>query len=271
MMNRKLSPTVILTALKQIFTFYWRPDKDLLLVALSLFLVTTGIGLASNLAGPNERGGIPYFVVYAVLTAALCGVGLPLYWTVIVRHRPLSDLGMTKKWLRRSHFIQLFFVLLQFAGFMGTIQFPPFEKLLPLIGLAMFIGFFETVFWRGWVQMRLEAAFGIFPAVVLSAALYALHYLAYGASFTALLPLFFAGVLYGIVFRLTNNVLIIWPVFLPMRLLINLINDGVSIAPLAVLGLFGVWLFMLGLIRLAGRYHQTQPDLSNATSSLETH
>lgn len=268
-MNRKLSPTIILTTLKQIFTLRWKPDKDLIIVALSLFLVTGGIALATRLNGPNDRSGIAYFIVYAVLTAALCGVGLPLYWTVIIRRRPLSELGMSRKWIRRSHFIQLFFVVLQFAGIMGKISFPPLDKLLPLIELAMFIGFFETIFWRGWVQMRLEAAFGIAPAIVLSAALYALHYLAYGTPAAALMPLFFAGLLYAIIFRLTNNVLIIWPVFLPMRLLINLINDGATITPVAVLGLFGAWLFMLGLIRLAGRYHPAQTPLSNVASPLE--
>jgi hypothetical protein len=55
-----------------------------------------------------------------------------------------------------------------------------------------------------------------------------------------------------------------------MRLLINLINDGATIPMISVFGLFGVWLFMLGLIRVAGRYHQAQTPLSNAAISLET-
>lgn len=269
-MNRKFSIPMIREVLKQIFTVRWKPDQDLMMVAISLLLVVAGISIATNIAGQQDRGGVSYFILYAVFTVSLCGIGLPLYWTVFVRHRSLAALGMTRKWLHRSHFIQLVFVTLQFAGIMGNVQFPPLEQLLPLIGLAMFIGFFEAVFWRGWVQMRLEAAFGIFPAVVLSAALYALHYIAYGASPAELLPLFFAGLMYSIVFRLTNNVLIIWPVFLPMRILINLINDGTTIPMTSAFGLFGVWLFMLGLIRLTGRYHQAQTPPSNAVISLET-
>ncbi|WP_082390016.1 CPBP family intramembrane glutamic endopeptidase [Ornatilinea apprima] len=260
-MNRKISIHVMQETLKQIFTFHWNPNKDLIAVAVTVLLVMGGISIATNINGQQDRGGIPYFIVYAVITAALCGVALPLYWTVFIRHRSLESLGMTRKWLRRSHFIQLIFVILQFAGIMGKVQFPPLAQLLPLIGLAMFIGFFETVFWRGWVQTRLEAAFGILPSVVLSAALYALHYLAYGASLVDLLSLFLAGLLYSIVFRLTSNVLIIWPVFLPMRILISLINDGRTISMPAVLGLFGVWLLMLGLVRVAGQYHQTHTQL----------
>lgn len=260
-MNRKISITMMQETLKRIFTIRWNPDKDLLAIAVTVLLVSGGISIATNIAGQQDRGGIPYFIVYAVFTAALCGVSLPVIWTVFVRRRPLTDLGMTRKWLHRSHFIQLVFVILQFAGIMGKVQFPPLEQLLPLIGLAMFIGFFETVFWRGWVQMRLEAAFGIFPSVVLSAALYALHYLAYGASPAELLSLFLAGLLYSIVFRLTSNVLIIWPVFLPMRILTNLINAGTTTPAISVIGLFGVWLMMLGMIRLAGRYHQAHASL----------
>lgn len=266
-MNRKLSTTTVTESLKQIFTFRWNPDKDLIMVAVSQLLVMGGISIATNIAGQNDRSGIAYFIMYAVIAVALCGVGIPLYWTVIVRRRPLTDLGMTRKWLHRSHFIQLIFVILQFAGIMGKVQFPPLEQLLPLIGLAMFIGFFEAVFWRGWVQMRLEAAFGIFPSVVLSAALYALHYLAYGASFAEIIPLFFAGILYSVVFRLTSNVLIIWPVFLPMRLLVKLINDGATISTPSVFGFFGAWLLMLGLVRLAGRYHKAHTPLPGTVVS----
>jgi hypothetical protein len=267
-MNRKISTTAIAESLKQIFTFRWKPDKDLIVVAVSLLLVVGGISIATNIAGQNDRSGVAYFLMYAVVTVALCGIALPLYWTVVVRRRPLTDLGMTRKWLHRSHFIQLFFVILQFAGILGEVQFPPLEKLLPLIVLSMFIGFFETVFWRGWVQTRLEASFGIIPSVVLSSALYALHYFAYGVSPAQILPLFFSGILYSVVFRLTSNILILWPVFQPMRLLVNLIDDGTTISTPSVFGLFGVWLLLLGLIRLAGRYHKTHILPSDAAVSV---
>lgn len=266
-MRRKISLSAIKEMLKQVFTIRWNPNKDLMIVVISLLLVTAGIALATRIIGQNEHGGMAYFIIYAVLSILLCGISLPVYWTVVARQRPLSDLGMSKKWLHRSHFIQLIFALLQFVGLLGAIKFPPLERLLPLMGLALFIGFFEAIFWRGWVQTRLEASLGIAPAVILSAVLYALHYLAYGSSLTDLLSLFFAGVLYGIVFRLTRNVLIIWPIFQPMRLLVNLISNGTTVSLPLVFGLFGVWCLILGLIRCAGQYAQAQtprptPNLS---------
>ena len=39
-------------------------------------------------------------------------------------------------------------------------------SLLPLAALSLTIGFSETVFWRGWVLLRLEEGFGIVPTLI---------------------------------------------------------------------------------------------------------
>jgi hypothetical protein len=43
---------------------------------------------------------------------------------------------------------------------------PTLASLLPLAALSLTIGFFEAVFWRGWVLLRLEEAFGLVPTLI---------------------------------------------------------------------------------------------------------
>ena len=53
-------------------------------------------------------------MLYAVVTATLFGVGIPLYWTVVVRNRPLSDLGITTRLLGTSLLIQVILAGVQY-------------------------------------------------------------------------------------------------------------------------------------------------------------
>jgi uncharacterized protein len=199
-------------------------------------------------------GGMAYFVLYAVVGAALCGVGIPLYWTAVVRRRPVADLGLTTKRLGLSLALQLVFATLLYFATLAKVQLPPVEQLVPLVALALAIGFFEAVFWRGWVQLRLEAAFGIIPAILLGSALYAAYHIGYGMPLSEMVFLFFIGVLFAVVFRLTKSVLILWPAFQPMGQLVTLIKDGLTLPLLAALGFVEVLILMLVLVWLANRY-----------------
>ena len=172
--------TISSTMFKQVLSLRWKPNKDLAVVALSWLLVVGSLFTATVIVGSNVWGGMAYFALYAVVGALLFGVGLPLYWMVIVRRRPLSDLGFTTRWLGLSLVLQMVFAALQFMGTLAKAQIPPFEEFLPLIALALCIGFFEAVFWRGWVLLRLEESFGTIPAILLGSALYAGYHIGYG-------------------------------------------------------------------------------------------
>ena len=101
--------------------------------------------------------------------------------------------------------------------------------------MALAIGFFEAIFWRGWVQLRLEGAFGILPGIVLGSVLYAAYHIGYGMPLSEMVFLFFVGMLFAIVFRLTKNIFVLWPLFQPLGQLITLVNDGLKLPLLAAL------------------------------------
>ena len=242
--------------MQKIFATHWRPNKDLAVVAISWVLVVGALYTATAIVGSAVWGGMAYFALYAIVGALLFGVGLPLYWMIIVQHRPLSDLGITTRWLLPSLVLQLIFAALQFMGTLAKAQLPPFEEFLPLIALALCIGFFEAFFWRGWVLLRLEESFGIIPAILLGSVLYAAYHIGYGMPSNEMIFLFFIGIMFAVVFRLSKNIFILYPIFQPMGQLVTLIKDGLKLPLLASLGFIEVLIVMLILVWLAGRYQR---------------
>jgi membrane protease YdiL (CAAX protease family) len=244
------------TILQRVLALRWKPNRDLAVVGVSWLLVVGALYTANVIVGPDAGGGLPYFLLYAVLAATLFGVGIPLYWTVVVRQRPLADLGLTTRWLGLSMVLQLVFAVLQYMGTLANVQLPPFEQLVPLVALALAIGFFEALFWRGWVLLRLEEAFGVIPAVLLAAFLYAAYHIGYAMPMDEMVFLFLIGVMFAIAFLLTKNVFILWPVFQPMGQLVTLIRDELTLPLISTLGFVEVLIAMLVLVWLAGRYYR---------------
>jgi hypothetical protein len=247
--------TSLKSILQTIFTFRWNPGLDLVVVLISVILVTASLYTAMIVVTPEVGGGMPYFFLYAGLTACVFGVGLPVAWMVFHRHRPLSDLGITRKWLVWSIILQVVFSIIQFYLTLAKTQVPSLEKVLPLAGLALAIGFFEALFWRGWVLSRLEESFGLLPAILLGSGLYAIYHIGYGMPWKEIGFLFFIGVLYAVSFRLTKSVFILWPLYQPLGQMVTLIRDELQLPLIATLGFVEALVLMLVIIWLAGRYY----------------
>jgi len=124
------------------------------------------------------------------------------------------------------------------------------------VALALAIGFFEAVFWRGWVLLRLEDAFGIIPAILLSSILYAAYHIGYGMPLSEIGFLFLIGIMFAVAFRLTKSVFILWPLFQLMGQLVTLTLDGLSLPIMATLGFVDVLALMTLFIWLAVCYHR---------------
>lgn len=242
------------SALHNLFTLRWKPGLDLVAVLISWLLVVAALYTATVIVTPEAGGGLPYFFIYAVLGATLFGIGLPLGWMAVIRKRPLQDLGITTRQLGLCLLLQLAFAAIQIAGTLARAELPPYGRLLPLLALSLATGFFEAIFWRGWVLLRLEEAFGIIPAILLGSLLYAAYHLGYAMPLEEIAFLFWIGVLYAVAFRLAKSIFILWPLFQPAGQLATLIKDGLDLPLIASLGFFEVLVAMLALIWLAGRY-----------------
>lgn len=234
--------------------FRWQPNKDLLVVAISWILVVAALYSATVLIGPEAAGGMAYFGLYAVLGALVFGIGIPVLWIVVYRKRPLADLGLTSRGLALSVILQLIFAVIQYFTAFRGLALPDFGVLLPLVALALSIGFFEAIFWRGWVLLRLEESFGVIAALLVGSLLYAAYHVGYAMPVNEMAFLFVIGLLYAIVFRLTKSVFILWPLLQPMGQLVTLIQDQLTLPTLAALGFFEVLIVMWIVIWLAARY-----------------
>lgn len=241
-------------AIKQVFTFHWKPGSDLIVLAVSWLLVVGTLYTATKIVTPEAGGGGPYFLLYAGLMATVFGMGIPLLWTVIIKKRPLSDLGLTWRRWRLSLLIQA--VLTAVLYVIGPdLEAESFKTLLPLIALSLAIGFFEAVFWRGWVLNTLERSFGVIPAVLAGSLLYSVYHVGYGMTADEMVFLFFIGIMFAVVFKLTGSILILWPFFQPLGQLINISKD-LDLPLLATVGFGEALIVMIAMVWLAGKYYR---------------
>jgi membrane protease YdiL (CAAX protease family) len=239
---------------RKLFEFRFQPTADLWMVGLSWVLVVASLSAATFIATP-ARGGM-YFIFYALIGATLFGVGLPVWWMVWRRGRSVADLGITTRMLGLSLLLQVIFVAVQYYLTLARVDMPSLSTILPLISLALAIGFFEALFWRGWVQLRLEESFGIIPGIVLGAGLYALYHIGYGMAWGEIGFLFVIGLVYASVFRITKNVFILWPLLQPMGQLVTLIIDGLTLPPLATLGFIDALALMIAIVFFVPRLYR---------------
>jgi hypothetical protein len=64
------------------------------------------------------------------------------------------------------------------------------------------------------------------------------------------------GIMFAVTFRLTKNILVLWPIFQPMGQLVTLVRDQLTLPPLAALGFVEVLIVMFVLVWLANRYYR---------------
>jgi hypothetical protein len=125
------------------------------------------------------------------------------------------------------------------------------RTIVPLATMALAVGLFEAIFFRGWLQLRFEAAFGLVPGLILGALAYSLYHVGYGMSGAELLFLFGLGLTFGAFFRLTKNVFVLWPFYTPVGGLYNSLTDGLSMPFEATYG-FVLVLGLMAAIIVAG-------------------
>jgi hypothetical protein len=208
------------------------------------------------------------FITFGPITLAGLGVALPVFYTTLVRQRPLGDIGITTDHLLPSLLFGLLLGWDTYRNTLATLNVAWTSALVPLVTMALAVGLFEAIFFRGWLLLRFEAAFGTVPGVLLAALCYSVYHIGYGMEAGELLFLFFLGITFGVFFRLTSNIAVLWPFYTPVGGLYTNLRDGLSIPFEATYGFVIVIVLMVAII-VAGAilYHRREPrnpDLSTA-------
>jgi hypothetical protein len=199
-------------------------------------------------------------------TALLLGVAGPVVYTVWLRGRPLHDIGLGLHNLPATLVLALVFAAAQFAVTFRGYELPAPVDWVPLLAMALPVGLFEAMFFRGFVQSTLERSFGAAPAVAVAAALYALYHVGYGMAVGELWFLFGLGIVYAVGYRLVQNVLVLWPLLIPMGSLFNNVTSGDIDLPWAsIAGFADVLVAMAAIVLLALRHQHRNLGTRTAT------
>jgi membrane protease YdiL (CAAX protease family) len=205
----------------------WRPNRETLVALGSYLLVVAGLYTAFQIF-TTERVAAN-FITFGPVSLAGLGVVLPVLYMVLARRRPLADLGLTTRQFLPSLALGLLLGWDTYRNTLAALDVRLTRDLVPLVAMALAVGLFEAIFFRGWLQLRFEEAFGLVPSLVLGALCYSLYHVGYGMNGSEMLFLFGLGIVFAAVFRLTKNVAVLWPFYTPIGGLYSNLNDGLSI------------------------------------------
>jgi membrane protease YdiL (CAAX protease family) len=227
----------------------WQPTRDTLAALGSYILVVAALYLAFQVFTTAQVAA--NFITFGPITLAGLGVALPVFYTTLVRRRPLADLGLTTQQLAPSLLLGLLLGWDTYRNTLATLDVAWAPALVPLLALALTVGLFEAIFFRGWLQLRFEAAFGVVPGLLLAALCYSLYHIGYGMEGGELLFLFFLGLTFAVFFRLTKNVAVLWPFYTPVGGLYTNLGDGLALPFPATYG-FAITLALMVAAIVAG-------------------
>ena len=157
----------------------------------------------------NEISSIILRDIFMIL---LLGFFTPIYYILVVREKNLSVLGLHKNKLIASLIINVVA-----GGSLLTMFISKSTEALVFdsnsfyaITYILVAGIFEMIFIYGFLRYEFERAFGILPAIFITAIFYSLHHTGFQPEFT---KLFFVGIMYVTVFYFTRNIFSIFPFF----------------------------------------------------------
>lgn len=230
-----------------------------LVVILGLYLVVV---LLMRLAfvgfGTDHVPGL--FLSFAA--ALVLGVAGPVIYTVWTRQRSLRDLGLRRDNLRPTVLLAVLFAGVQFALTLWGYALPAAADWVPLLVMALVVGVFESIFFRGFIQNRLEAQFGGPVGIGGAAVLYGLYHVGYGMGAGEIAFLTGLGVTYAVAFALARNILVLWPLLTPLGSFYAQVEaSDIDLPWASIAGFADVLAVMLAVIWIAHRHERRLADL----------
>ena len=236
---------------------------DLTVIAGLYVAVVAAMRLAFVGFGTDHIPGL--FLSFAA--ALLLGVVGPVIYTVWIRGGALSDLGIRWDNWQSTAMLAVLFAAVQFAITLWGYSLPAPVDWVPLLFMALVVGVFESVFFRGFIQNRLEAHFGPRVGVGGAAVLYGIYHVGYGMGLTDIVFLTGLGVTYAVAFALVRNMLVLWPVLTPLgSFYAQLDNGDIELPWASIMGFADVAFVMVLAIWIAHR-HQSKRRTAAPTAA----
>ncbi|MDR3593621.1 type II CAAX endopeptidase family protein [Clostridium sp.] len=188
--------------------------SNLLIISFTLM----GMIILSVALG-NFLGGIGNYFFYQIIYCVVISVCIPIYYFRKEDNGDVSLLGI-KKLRFIDYAIIIGFLVFSLGGSLKSVKFQDINfALLPLsIAPLILTTFSEEFFFRGFLQIRFEKAFGTTSAIIVSGLTFGTYHLGYPGfrSIEQITTLFFVGIMFALSFKLSkNNVIVSYFVNLP--------------------------------------------------------
>ncbi|MGC9393480.1 MAG: hypothetical protein ACP5J4_01345 [Anaerolineae bacterium] len=187
---------------KSLRWFAWSPTGDTLVAMVTELAMIVLYWTATHLLD-NDWTAV---LVFGLLTNLGLNVLFPVWWIVYHRKQPLSELGITTRHWLASLLISV--GLAVFSSF-GLRQYVTSVHWLSHV-LFNAVILWEPFFVFSWLQLRYDRAFGILPGVLLTGLSFAAYHIGTYPP-AGLVTLLISGLFFAAIFRLTSNLLILWP------------------------------------------------------------
>ncbi|MFW9912676.1 MAG: CPBP family intramembrane glutamic endopeptidase [Candidatus Thorarchaeota archaeon] len=235
--------------------FKFQPSKDLAVLVVSYIAMVVTLYTAFQIV--TTANVALNFILYGPVTLMFLGIFVPILYNSYIQKRPFSDTGITKKYWILSLIIGISMGIITYLGTLATILLPPFSQLFPLVSMALSVGLFEAIFFRGWIQLTLERSFGAIPAILIAPAFYSVYHIGYGMTLGELWFLYTLGISFAIAFRVTKNILVLWPFYTWIGGLYTNISEGLILPFEASYGFINVLVWTIVIIAIL--YRKFQP------------
>jgi membrane protease YdiL (CAAX protease family) len=236
--------------------FRFKPTKDLAILFLSYIAVVATLFVAFQII--TTANVAANFILYGPITLMGLGIFFPVLYNSYLQNRSFSATGITRKYWIQSLIIGVVMGIITYQGTLATITLPSFSQLFPLILMALSVGLFEAIFFRGWIQLTLERSFGAIPAIVIAPAFYSLYHIGYGMTLGEMWFLYLLGISFAIAFRITKNILVLWPFYTWIGGLYTNISEGLIIPFEASYGFINILVWTILILAFLYQKLKTQ-------------
>lgn len=239
------------TPLSAVFALRWQPGRDTLLALLTALLM-----VPVYYAGTHFASGPVAGLLFAVLGNGVFNVIFPAYYVLVVRREPLAELGITTRRLGLAVILSLIASFFMWKGLQRELLAHPDAQLWPQLFFNGVI-LWEPFFVYGWLQLRFERAFGLLPGILLAAVSFGAYHLGtYPLANVIGLGIF--GVVFGVLFRTTRNLLVLWPLTWSLCSSIGTLQGGMHFGWNQVV-LYGIILVVqIAVIAWMAHHNRTQ-------------
>lgn len=236
------------------FSFRWQPTRHT--------WAAIGIGgfafVLSLLMLPFGEGSLGSLILHNVGIYAICGALLPFAYVFFVEKGGYKDLAITRERLPIALALNLFLgaglaALMVVQADWASVNMRDFW----LAAFVLSVGtLFELFLYFGLIHTRLERAFGIIPAILLTSLIYVVWHV--GTELTLVenpwavaLNLFFVGILYQSIFSIARNLGAIWPFFAGGGVMLDFVVKIDAISKVSVHYRWAAFALILMLLSIA--------------------